>query len=51
MNCFMLQKCLKALSNEEPDGHEIKVKVNCACCGSAVKESKIEIDDKSNEYR
>ena len=47
MNCFMLQKCMKALSNDEPDANEIKVKVNCACCGSTVKETKIE-DNASN---
>ena len=32
---------MKAIS-EDSDGNEIKVKVNCACCGSSVKESKIE---------
>ena len=43
MKCFMLQKCLASLQDDNAD--DINVQVSCACCGSIVKESNIEHND------
>ena len=43
MKCFLLQKCLDKLDDD--NANDINVQVSCACCGGIVKESNVELED------